>query len=144
MRKTSFLTKLKIKWLTKRKLKLRQKVDDAFIKVRQELIDFISDNSQEPNYFITYLAQCVATNDVYSFISILTGIAKDARKCKGDSIAEMAERICSYAVLRIHYLSHFTLLWTMLTIYCPKCKTRNRVNFLYTDKICKCCGNIIL
>lgn len=140
----SFLTGLKAKWLSKHKLQLRQKVDTAFAKTKRELIDYINAQKTEPDYFIKYLAQCLATDDVITFIKIMKGIIAETEKCKGDPSAKKARVFCNYIIFRIHWLSQFTLKWTNIKIMCNKCKHIQEVNFLYTDKICPVCGNIIL
>ena len=140
----TFLTSLKAKWLAKHKLQLRRKVDTAFAKVKRELIDYINAQQTEPDYFIKYLAQCLATDDVLTFINILHGIIAEADKCKGDPAASKAKVLCKYIIFRIHWLSNFTLLWTNIELVCNKCCQRLEVNFLYTSKICPYCGNIIL
>lgn len=140
----SLITTLKTKWLSKRQTKLKQKVDTAFAKVKRELIDYIKSKTEEPDYFIKYLAQCLATDDVLTFINILHGIIAEADKCKGDPAASKAKVLCKYIIFRIHWLSNFTLLWTNIELVCNKCHQRLEVNFLYTSKICPYCGNIIL
>ena len=142
--KTSLLMRLKIRWLEKRKLKLRQKVDSAFAKVKREIVEYLRSITIEPDAFQKYLAKAIQTDDVLSFIAILNGVIEDAKKCENDSLAKVAINTCHYIIFRINYLSAFTLKWTTIKVVCPKCGQVNVTNFLYTDKLCKACGNLIL
>lgn len=136
-------TKLKINWLTKRKEKLRLKVDTAFAIVKRELVMYLR-QVEEPDVFQKYLAQALQTDDVTTFIAMLQDLIENAKHFKQDPIARQASLFSKYIIFRINYLSHFTLWWTTVSVKCPKCHSMNVTNFLYTDKLCKTCGNIIL
>ena len=64
-------TKFKLKWLHKRKDKLKGKVERAFFEVRKELIDLVKEAGDKPTPFIKYLAAFIGTSDVISFIKII-------------------------------------------------------------------------
>lgn len=137
-------TKVKLRWLENRKLKFKQKVDGAYAQVKREIVDYLRSIKTEPDAFQKYLAQAVTTDDVLTFIAILEGIIKDSKECKDDPLAKVARTTCRYIIFRINYLSGYTLRWTMVKVQCPKCGHVNVTNFLYTDKLCEACGNIIL
>lgn len=138
-------SKLKLRWLAKRSQKYRNKIDKAYFKVRNEIIEYIKTfDVLEPPVFIRYLATCVGTSDVMTFLRIMEGVIEDAKKAKKDRDAKFAINFCRYAIFRIHLLSHFSLWWTTVYIRCNHCHRVNCMNFCYTDKICQYCGNIVL
>lgn len=137
-------TKFKLKWLHKRKDKLKGKVERAFFEVRKELIDLVKEAGDKPTPFIKYLAAFIGTSDVISFIKIMQGIIEDAKKCKGDPEASKAIFICRYSLFRLYYLSNFTLQWTNVSVECNHCHRIVKTNFLYTNNVCDYCGHIIL
>lgn len=139
----SLTTKLKINWLTKRKQKLRAKVDKAFAIVKRELVEYLR-SIDKPDILQKYIAQSLQTDDVITFIQLMMDVVNQAKQCKGDPLAKVAIKLCNYVIFRIHYLSNFTLIWTTVKVKCSKCKHVNVTNFLYTNKLCEACGNIIL
>lgn len=148
MRRNSFLTKLKLIWLDKKKTKLKSKVDTAFSTVKQEIITFINEtystDYRQPSIFVRYLANAVQTNDVISFLKVMDGVIEDAKRCGNDPEAKEAIRVCRYIKHRINLLSFYTLLWTNVKLYCRHCGRVIRTNFLYTDKVCPYCGHIFI
>lgn len=137
-------TKLKLKWLYKRKQKLKNKVEHAFAVVRRELIDLIKSVDDKPTPFIKYLATFIGTSDVISFIKIMQGVIEDAKKCEDDPEAKHAIFLCRYSLFRLYYLSGFTLQWTNVSVECSHCHRIVKTNFLYTNNVCDYCGHIIL
>lgn len=137
-------TKWKLKHLEKHQKRLKRKVEEAFHIVKRELVQMLNDDNTKVNALTMYLAQCTETDDVITFIQFLKEAIQTANKCKDDPESKVAKFICSYILFRLHLLSHFTLKWTNVEIKCNKCKNINKINFLYTNKICNFCGNIIL
>jgi hypothetical protein len=137
-------TKLKLKWLNKRKQKYLNTINLAFIQVKQDIVSFLNGYKGEIDALIKYLAKCVETDDVQTFIALMKEIIEEAKKCKGDPAARKAFLICSYILLRLNVLSKFTLKWTTVKLGCDKCGRLSETNFLYTNKLCPYCGNIIL
>lgn len=137
-------TKFKLNWLNKRKTILRNKVHNAFMQTKKELVDFLNSYEGEIDVLIKYLASCVDTDDVMTFIRLLEDAINIAKKCKSDPNAPKAIALCKSIIFRIHILSSFTLYWTNVTVKCHKCGYNAKVNFLYTDKLCPVCGAIIL
>lgn len=137
-------TNFKLRWLEKRKDKLRNKVYLAFVQTKKELIHFLNNYEGEVDALIKYLASCVDTDDVMTFIHFMEEAIKTAKQCEGDPTAKVAEHICSWIIFRINLLSMFTIPWTNISVKCKKCKNVSHLNFLYTDKVCPICGSIIL
>lgn len=137
-------TKLKLKWIDKHRAQYLQTVTDAFHTVKRELIQFLNDYDGHIDILIKYLANCVGTEDVMTFIGLMQGILKDAKDCKGDASARKATLICKYILFRLYWLSKFTIQWTNVTVKCKKCKRVVKTNYLYTNKVCDYCGSIIL
>lgn len=136
-------TKLKLWWLKRNKDKYFNKSQEAFRRVKQELIQFLKDYTGEVDVLIKYLAKCTETDDIMTFISLMEDIVKEAKEHKEEPEAYRAKIICSYVIFRIHWLSRFVLHWTNVKIGCNHCHRLVRTNFLYTDKICPYCGSII-
>lgn len=136
-------TKMKLYWLAKRKAKYLDKMNRAFYKVRKEIIDYIK-SVEEPSVFVRYLSTCIGTSDLPTFLKIMEGIIEDAQKAPNDPEAKFAIRFCKYAVIRIHFLSNFTMQWTNVKVRCNHCHNVVSMNFCYTDKICPVCGAIVL
>lgn len=137
-------TEMKLKHLTKHKARLTNKANTAFAVLKRELVDFIKSIEKEPDTLLKYLAMCTQTDSVISFMKMMDGAIEDAKKCKGDPDARKAVLVCSYIKLRYHMLSNFILPWTTVKVKCSKCRRIVETNFLYSDKICPYCGNIIL
>lgn len=137
-------TQFKLKWLEKRKDRLKHKVELAFMQTRKELVDFLNSYNGKIDTLIKYLASCVDTDDVFTFIHFMEEAIDIAKQYKNDPDAKKAISICSSIILRIHLLSNFTIPWTNVKVKCKKCKKILDINFLYTDKICPICGSIIL
>lgn len=136
-------TKLKLYWLAKNKDRYIAKMNKAFSKVRNEIIDYIK-SVEQPSMFIRYLSTCIGTSDLPTFLKILEGIIEDAKKVKNDPEAIFAVRFCKYAIFRINWLSSFTMQWTNVNIKCNHCHNIVPMNFCYTNKICPICGAIVL
>lgn len=137
-------TKLKLWWLRKRKNKYRIKAQNAFATVKKELIAFLNDYKGPIDALVKYLAKTTETQDLPTFNELIKNVIKEAKQCKGDPDAKRAIIICKYILFRLHYLSNFVLKWTNVQVKCKNCKRIVRTNFLYTDKICPYCGEIIL
>ena len=135
--------KLKLKWLAKNKSRYINKVNNAFRRVRGELIQFLNDYNGEIDVLIKYLAKCTETDDVMTFIGLLETVVKEAKENPKEPEARRARIICSYIIFRIHWLSNFTIQWTNVKVGCNKCHRIVRANFLFTDKLCPYCGSII-
>ena len=137
-------TKFKLRWLERRKDKLKNKVYLAFIQVKKELMQFLNSYPGQPDILIKYLASTVHTDDVMSFIKMIQGVIDTAKDCEQDELTKRSIIISKYILFRLHLLSHFTLFWTNVKVRCSHCKYIISTNFLYTDKICPYCGSIIL
>jgi len=137
-------TKFKLNYLKKNKERFRNKVNLAFYQVKRELVELLNSHKGNVDVLTAYLAQCTETDDVITFIKLIQDAINTAKECKDDPDAKRAIFICSYILLRLNLLSHFTLHWTNVVIKCDKCGQINKVNFIYTDKLCKACGNIII
>lgn len=135
--------KLKLRWLAKRKPHLTNKVNNAFRRVRRELIEFLNDYKGAPDNFLKCLARYVDTDDVMTFIGLMESLIKTADTCKGDPEAFKAKIICKFMIWRIYWLSGFTIQWTNVKIGCDACHKIIHTNFLFTDKVCPRCGSII-
>lgn len=140
------MVSLKQRWLSNpvRKKRLKNKVERAFFTAKRELVYALNHSVGEPNALMKYLAQCVDTDDVMTFIQYMDGAIKTAEECDNDPEAIRAIQVCKRIKFRIDWLSNFTLWWTTLTVRCPKCHYSYKTNFLYTDKICPVCGTIVI
>lgn len=136
-------SKLKMYILKKNKVKYHNKVRVAFNTIKDELVELIK-SVEQPTYFIKYLANCLSTSDIMTFVRILESIIEDAKKVKNDPEAKAAIKLCKYTLFRLNYLSGFVIPWTNITVHCRHCNHDVKTNFLYTDKICPYCGQIIL
>lgn len=137
-------SKFRLNWLAKRRDKLVNKTNTAFVKVKGELVEFINSFEGKPDSLIKFLATCTQTDDVMTFVKMLSGAIDDAKRFKGDAMAKHTYLICSTILLKLHFLSHFTIPYSNVRVQCNKCKHTVKTNFYYTDKLCPYCGHIIL
>lgn len=136
------ISKWKLPLLKKNKHKYLTKLDKAFHKVRNEIIDYLK-SLDKPTPFAKYLSTCMHTTDLITFLAIMEGIIHDSDKANNDKDAIFAKRFCKYVIFRIHWLSNFTLRWTNIKVQCEHCKNIISVNFCYTNNICPICGAIL-
>ena len=107
-------------------------------------MEFIKNYKGEPDVLIKYLARCTETDNAETFITMIKGVIAEAKKCAKDEQALKACALCGYICHRFHWLSRYTYKWTNVNIVCKKCGRIHRHNFLYTNKLCPYCGNIVL
>ena len=137
-------TQFRLNWLKKRKTNYLNTMNKAFIEIKQELILFLNTYEGEIDAYTKFLASLCQTSDPESFINILKGIIRDAKKSEGDPLAKKALIMSRVLLLKLHLMSKFTYYWTNIKIKCKHCGRANKTNFLYTTKLCEVCGSIIL